>query len=84
MRLLQTGQDGGTDSTLEVVDHHQAQRVGGQGLQTRLVDVVVLGPLLEAEHQGSHSVVQLGVAVEEVGVPGTEIITQPSSYIVCS
>ena len=70
--LLQTGKDGGTQPALEEEDGHEGEGVGGERVVAGLVDLTVPGPLLDGQHQGPHSAVQLGVAVEEVGVPHTE------------
>ena len=69
--LLKAREDGRGEAGLEIVDHHQGEAVGGEGLQPGLVDLVVLGPPLDAEDERSDPVVQLGVAVEQVSVPGT-------------
>ena len=42
--LLQGGEDGGEGARLEVVQHHQRERVAGQRLEPRLVDAMLLGP----------------------------------------
>ena len=69
---LQAGQDGRTDAGLEEEDNHEGEGVGGEGVVAGVVDLAVPGPLLHPHHQGPHSPVQLGVAVEEVSVPHTE------------
>ena len=76
MRLLsvETRNHWRTDSGLEEVDDHEGECVGGEGLEPRLVDLVLLGPELDRQHQGADPGVQLGVAVEEVGVPHTKYI----------
>ena len=72
--LLQTEEDGGTHTGLEVEHGHQGEGVGGESVVARVVDLAVPGPLLDSQHQWSDSAVQLGVAVEEVGVPHTKYI----------
>ena len=42
--LLQGGEDRGEDARLEVVQHHQRERVAGQGLEPSLVDTMLFGP----------------------------------------
>ena len=74
MGLLEAGQDGGTDTGLEEEDHHEGEGVGGESVVAGIVDLTVLGPLLHREHQWPHAAVQLGVTVEEVGVPHTKYI----------
>ena len=66
---MQAGNDWGTDSTLQEVEHHQGEGVGGESLEACLIDFVVLGPHLHCQDQGPHPVVYLRVAVQEVGVP---------------
>ena len=70
MRLLsvETRNHWRTDSGLEEVDDHEGECVGGEGLEPGLVDLVLLGPVLDRQHQGADPGVQLGVAVEEVRV----------------
>ena len=74
MGLLQTGEHWGTHTGLEVENGHQGEGVGGESVVAGVVDLAVPGPLLDGQHQRSDSPVQLGVAVEEVGVPHTKYI----------
>ena len=76
MGLLQAREDGGTHTGLEVEHDHQGEGVGGESVVAGVVDLAVPGPLLDGQHQRSDSPVQLGVAVEEVGVPHTKYIRQ--------
>ena len=72
MGLLEAGEDGRTDTGLEEEDHHEGEGVGGESVVAGVVDITEAGPLLDSHHQGPHSPVQLGVAVEEVSVPHTK------------
>merc|ERR1719295_1855611 len=67
--LLQGGEDGGKDARLEVVEHHQGERVAGQGLESRLIDTMLLCPSLYSQNQWSHPVVCLRITKQEVSVP---------------
>ena len=70
--LLEAGEDRGADPSLEEEDHHQGQRVGAESVVAGVIDLAVPGPLLDSQHQGPHSPLQLGVAEQQVGVPHTE------------
>ena len=72
MGLLQAGEDWGAHTGLEVEHDHQDEGVGGESVVARVVDLAVPGPLLDGQHQRSDSPVQLGVAIEKVGVPHTK------------